>query len=261
LDEDHELERFFSGMPGFHSSKLLKEPLRFLNDRQKLNLLEAVIRLLDRTFSSNLLPDQVKRQRADICANAIDLVYTPEAFPGIVRRLASEDQYGPAETTRIVDFVRRWDGPKGEDSTLEQAMLSIVVARVQRRDDPWFIVASNELGIPESVLREYAAHGDNLSLAILIYVTRQQFIHIRNTSWPSEEISIVLRAASNFNVHDTSPELQHKFCALWNEIARDAHKGSSKIPEHVLGPIRNPYIILHQGTNSAPNTTLPLHWR
>jgi hypothetical protein len=38
LDEDHELERSFSGMPGFHNSKLLKEPLCFLNDLQKLNL-------------------------------------------------------------------------------------------------------------------------------------------------------------------------------------------------------------------------------
>jgi hypothetical protein len=259
LDEDHELERFFSGIPGFHSSKVLKEPLRFLNDLQKLDLLEAVIRLLDRTFSSNLLPDQVRRQRADICANAINLVvHTPEIFPRIVRRLASEDQYGPAETTRIVDFVRRWDGPKGEDSTLEQATLSIVVARVQRHDDSWFTLASNELGIPETVLREYAAHGDNLSLAILIYVTRQQFIHIRNPSWPSKAISNVLRAASNFNVQDTSPILQHKFCALWNQIVREAQNTTLRMPEHLLAPIRNPYFALHHDTNSAPTRFSPL---
>ena len=50
-------------------------------------------------------------------------------------------------------------------------MFSIVVARVQRHDDSWFILASEELGIPETFLREYAAHGDSLSLAILIYVT------------------------------------------------------------------------------------------
>ena len=64
LDEDHELERLFSGFPGFHNSKVLKELLRGLSDKQKLRLLETVIRLLDRTFSSNLLPDQVKCQRA-----------------------------------------------------------------------------------------------------------------------------------------------------------------------------------------------------
>jgi hypothetical protein len=257
LDEDDELERFFSGLPGFHNSKVLKKPLVSLDDQQKLRILEAVIRLLDRTFSSNLLPDQVKCRRADICAKAIDLVDTPEAFPGIIRSLASEGQYGPAETTEIVDFVRRWDRRKGEDSTLVQAMLSIVVARVQRRDDSWFKLASDELNIPETVLREYATHGDNLSLAMLIYVARQQFIHIRNPLWPSKAISDVLRAASKFNAQDTSPELQHEFCALWNQMVRDAQIGTSNISEDALGPIRNPYIALHQGTNSAPTRFSP----
>jgi hypothetical protein len=204
LDEDHELERFFSGLPGFHSSKVLKEPLRGLDDQQKLNLLEAVTRLLDRTFSSNSLPDQVKRQRADICAYAIDLVDTPGAFPTIVHRLASEYRYGPVQSMEIVDFVRRWGYRKGEDTgkdtTLVQAMFSIVVARVQRHDDSWFVLASNEFGIPETVLRDYAGHGDSSSLTILIYVIHQQFIHIWNPFWPSDAISNVLKAASEFNI-------------------------------------------------------------
>ena len=255
LDEDHELDRFFSGLPGFHNPRVLKEPLRDLDDWQKLRLLEAAIRLLDRTLSSNVLSDRVRRQRADICTTAIDLVVTPDVFPKIVRKLASEDQYGPAHSTEIVEFVRRWDNRKGEDTedtTLVQAMFSIVVTRVQRHDDSWFNLASNELGIPETVLREYAGRGDNLPFAILVYVTRQQFTHIRNHSWPSKAISDVLRAASKFNVQDTSPELQHEFCALWNEIVQDARKGMSYIPEYVLGPIRNLYIVLHRGTNSAP---------
>ena len=257
LDEDHELDRFFSGMPGFHNSRVLKQPLHDLDDQQKLRLLEAMIRLLDRTFSSNLLSDQVKRRRADICSNAIELVDTPKSFSKLVRRLVSEDVYGPVQSTEIVDFVRRWGNRKLDGnrqySALVQAIFSIVVARVQRHDDSWFILASNELGIPETVLREYAGHGDNLSFAILIYVTRQQFIHIRNPSWPSTAISEVLRAASkHFNAEDTSPELQHEFCALWNEIVRDGQKDTSKIPEHLLRPIRNTYIALHRGTNSAP---------
>ena len=252
LDEDHELDRFFSGLPGFHNSRVLKEPLHGLNDWQKLTLLEAAIRLLDRTLSSNVLPDQARRQRVDICTKAIDLLITPGSYPKMVRKLASEGQYGPAQSTEIVDFVRRWDNGKGEDTTLVQAIFSIVVARVQRQDDSWFNLASNELGIPENVLRSHAAHGDNLSLTILIYVTRQQFTHIRNPSWPSYEISDTLRAASKFNAQDTSPELQHEFCALWNEIVQEARKGTSEIPQYILGPIRNLYIALHRGTNSAP---------
>jgi hypothetical protein len=149
LDEDHELERFFSGLPGFHNSKVLKKPLLSLDDQQKLRLLEAVVRLLDRTLSSNLLPDQVKRKRADICANAIELLDAPDVFPKIVHRLASEDGYGPTQSTEIVDFVRRWGDRKGKYSTLDQAIFSIVVARVQQRNDSWFNLAADHLGIPE----------------------------------------------------------------------------------------------------------------
>ena len=251
LDEDHELDRFFSGMPGFHNSRVLKQPLHDLDDQQKLSLLEAVIRLLDRAFSSNLLSNQVRRRRADICANVIELVDTPNAFPKLVRRLVSEDGYGPVQSAQIVDFVRRC-GRNRQYSALIQAMFSIVVARIQRHDDSWFILASKELGIPVTVLREYAAHGASLSLAILIYVTRLQFTHIRNTSWPDDTISEVLGAASKFNVHNTLPGLQHEFCVLWNQMVREARNGTSNIPENILRPIRNLYIALHEGTNSAP---------
>jgi hypothetical protein len=165
LDEDHELERFFSGLPGFYDSKALKEPLHRLDDQQNLSLLTTMIGLLDRTFSSDFLPDPVKRQRTDICANALNLMDAPKAFSEIVRRLASEHGYGPVQTTEILHFFKRWGYRKGEDPTLDQALFSVVVARVQHHDDPWFILASDELGIPEPVLRSHAAHGDSLSLA------------------------------------------------------------------------------------------------
>ncbi|KAN0137466.1 hypothetical protein V8E53_004911 [Lactarius tabidus] len=253
LDEDQELDRFFAGMPGFHNSRVLKQPLHGLDDQQKLRLLEAVIRLLDRTLSSNLLSDKVKRKRADICAKAIEVVETPDAFPQIVRRLASEDGYGPVQSTQIADVVRRLADRKGEYSTLDQDIFSVVVARVQQHDDAWFLVASNELGVPEAILRSHAAHGDNLSFAILIYVTRQQFSHIRNPAWPSKAILDVLSAASKFNVQDTSPELQHEFCALWSQVVRQSQNDTDwKIPSHILKPIRHVYVQLHHGTNSAP---------
>ena len=257
LDEDHELERFFSGLPGLYNSEVLKEPLHGLDDQQKLRLLEAVIRLLDRTFSSNLLTDQVKRQRADICANAIKIVYTPDAFPKIVRRLASEDGYGPLQSFKIVEFIRQWGNReldrKHEYPTLDQAIFSIIIARVQQHDDAWFNFASDQLGIPETVLRSHAAHGDNLSLALLIYVTRQQFTHIGDTSWSSNAISDVLEAASKFNAEDTSPDLQHEFCALWNQVVLRAQEPNDwKISKCILKPIRHVYIRLHHDTNSAP---------
>ena len=253
LDEDHELEHFFSGLPGFHNSHVLKQPLHGLDDQQRLRLLEAVIRLLDRTFSTSSSPDQVRHRRAEICDNATKLLDTHNVFPGVVRRFASEDGYGPLQSAKTVDFVRRLGGEKCKISPLDHTILSIVVARVQQRDDSWFLLASDQLDIPYSTLRSHSEHEDNLSFAIFIYVTRKQFNHFGDSSWPEITISGVLSATSKFNVQDTSPDLQNEFCALWNRIVRKAQNDKNrKISKHILKPIRHVYIRLHQGTNSAP---------
>jgi hypothetical protein len=85
LDKGRELERFFSGLPGFHDSKVINEPLCGLTDRPKLELLTAMIGFLDCTLSSDVLPDPAKYCRADICANTVDLVDNPEAFSQFLR--------------------------------------------------------------------------------------------------------------------------------------------------------------------------------
>ncbi|KAF8258903.1 hypothetical protein EI94DRAFT_1070312 [Lactarius quietus] len=56
LDEDHELEHFFAGLPGFRGSKVVKDPLPSLAQGETQRLFTALIGLLDRTFSSDLLP-------------------------------------------------------------------------------------------------------------------------------------------------------------------------------------------------------------
>jgi hypothetical protein len=58
---------------------------------------------------------------------------------------------------------------------------------------------------------------------------------------------------SKFDIRNTLPGLQHNFCDLWNEIARDLPSfQSSPIPYQFLIPFRNLYIALHQGTDAAP---------
>ena len=125
--------------------------------------------------------------------------------------------------------------------------------KVQQRDDSWFSLASEQLSTPETVLRSHAAYGDSLSLAILIYVTRQQLSHFWDSSWPLNAISDILRAASKFIVEDTSAELQHEFCAIWNQVVRKMKDVDNwKIAERILKAIRHVYIRLHHDTNSAP---------
>jgi hypothetical protein len=254
LDEDRELVGFFLGVPGFHSSNVAKEPLRSLNDAQRRRLLDAMIGLLDRTYSSDLLSDQVKRHRDDICANAVDLVDTPKAFQKVLTILTSSV---PAPAVEIAQFVKRWGNRQGDDTVqvFVRAISTFVVAKAQRHNNSWFILASEELGVPEPVLRKHAAHGDSLSLAILIYVVRQQFTHHQKPSYPEYQISLVLKAVCKFNAQDTSPDLQHDFCALWNQVVQTAQRSNNAewwMTNYILRLIRNIYLVLHQDTNSAP---------
>ena len=252
LDEDHELERFFSGLPGFCSSKVVADPLPGLTYEQRQKLGDALFGLFDRTFSSDLLPMPVKERRAIICAKAAD-PHIPNAFKFLDSILFRYQYRGPL-ASEIVQFVISWRKNMNEDAILHaQAIISMLVARVQLHDDSWFLLASNTLGVPEAVLRDYAAHGDSLSLAILNHVVFQQFTHFEKSSWSMYDFSEVLKKASKFGVQDTSPELQNDFCALWNQIVCKVQNDNDPwMAIHILVQIRNVYIALHQDSNSAP---------
>ena len=250
LDEDHELEDFFSGLPGFRSSKVVKDPLPSLTPEQQGKLLDALIGLLDRTSSSDLLPESAKIRTAVICGKAIRPADVPQTIQRVLSRIVSEDQYGPVQSAEIARFVRGWDNGRGRYTTTTiRAIVSSVVARAQRHDDLWFDMAADEIGVEESVLRNHATHGNNLSLAILIYLVRKQFSLFRERYWPQYEFSKVLEEASKFDVLDTSPELQHEFCALWNQVRST---DNFIIPWNILRPIRSIYLALHLHTDSAP---------
>ena len=252
LDEDHELEHFFSSLPGFRSSNVVKDPFPTLAEEGKQRLFTALTGLLDRSFSSDLLPEAVKQRRAVICTKAVDPAHNPEAL-NVLNTILTKYQFSNPLVAEIVRIVRSWEIDTDGDAILYAiARFSTIVARAQPHDNTWFILASESLDLPESVLRDYAAHGDSLSLAVLLHVVRLQFSHFRRRSWPFIEFSKVLDEVSTFNVQVTLPELQHEFCALWNQIARKVQDDDSwSMAFYILGRIRNVYIALHQDTNSA----------
>jgi hypothetical protein len=254
LAEDRELERFFSGLPGFRrSTEVVVDPLLSLTSQQKQKFSDALKWLLKVTFSTDLLTDPVKKQRAIVCAKATDPAHIPDAF-GVLHKILSEYQYNfPLSTADIVQTVKGWRNSTDESAVLDaQAALSTIVARVQPRDDSWFMLGSNALGVPESVLRDYAANDDNLSLAILIHITSQQFSNYGKPLWPSAKFSEIIEAASKFSVQGTSPKLQHEFCALWNQIVLKVQNEENRsMALEILGPIRHIYFSLHRNTDST----------
>ena len=256
LDEDYELERFFSSLPDFRRSKVVDDPLPNLTPEEKVKISQTLLRFLDFTFSSDLLPEAIKHQRAIMCAKALDLAqFSPES----VYRLCDTIFYHRTRQTTNVGPIA--DNSATEHNAFVQAVVTRIIARLQQHDDSWFRqFAPNALGVPETVLRDYAANGDSLSLAILIYVTRQQFTYFQYSSWPTYEIWDILDEGSKFNAQNTSPKLQHEFCTLWNQIVLKAQNDDDRtIVKQVLIPILTIYGTLHHDTDSAPTrfTSLP----
>ncbi|KAH9011969.1 hypothetical protein EDB83DRAFT_348387 [Lactarius deliciosus] len=252
LDEDHELERFFSGLPGFRSSKVVDDPLPRLPEEQRKKLSTALMGLFHRTFSSDLLPESVKHWRAIICARALDPALFYYEYGQLMNSIIFSNKCMGLQTSKFGCIVRGWGNGGNQGSGLvTEAIVTSIIGRVERRDDSWFILASSVLGVPESVLRDYAVN--SLSLAIFIHVVRQQFDHFQEPFWPYFWFWGVLDAASKFDVHDTSPELQHEFCSLWNQIVLKTQNNDDRMMASlVLKPIRHIYVSLHRDTESAP---------
>ena len=245
LDEDHELEQFFSSLPGFRGSKVVDDPLPSLTEEEKSNLSDGLLGLLDRTLSSDLLPAPVKNRRALICMKAIDAKHMPSAV--ILHAILFKHQHRGMVATAITKIL----GDCGNNVLYAQFAISKIIATRQPFDDSWYNLASYELGLPETSLRNYEA--DSLSLLILVHIVQQQFIHFKKPSWKRSDFSFLLAAASNFNVKNTLPELQHSFCALWNQIVNEMQDRNNRLmAPYILGRIRNVYLALHQDTDSAP---------
>ncbi|KAI9433511.1 hypothetical protein H4582DRAFT_1985849 [Lactarius indigo] len=216
-----------------------------------------------RTFLSDILSQPVKHRRAIICVKAIDSADFPEARDWILDSIVSTDQYGPLRSAETGHIVGGWGNTSDERIAFPvQAAVLIIVARAQRhdRDGRWFTLASNNPGVTETVLRNYDTHGDDLSLVILIHITRRQFNHLGKGTWPIVSFSSVLKAASKFNIQDMSSELQHKFCSLWNEIVLEARDGNNSaiIVRNILECIRDVFDALHQGTDPIPTISFAL---
>ena len=252
LDEDDELESFFAGLPGFRTSNIVNDPVPSLTDEEKSKLSEGLRGLLDRTFSSDLLLAPVKDRRAMICKKAIDPEHTPNAL--ILHAALFKYQHSGPLATEIASVLRPCENNMNQRRILDaQIAISQIIATRHLYDDSWYTLASNILGFSETSLREYAAHGDSLLLVILIHCVRLQFTHFRNSYWPTYDFSFVLGEASYCYLRDTSPELQHKFCALWNQIVNEVHgSNDQRMTAFILRPIRKVYLALHQDTDYAP---------
>ena len=242
LDDDHALGTFLDAIPGFCHSKLSYLPLSY-SIRQKLG--QALDGFLDRTFSSSLISESVRVSRLITCLNAAHAALGPSTVLGILNNVLNGHWDEALQSVEMGHALRLWG--ESRDYNLDiQRIVACIVARVRERDDRWIKLVKEAFGVPDHVLPGYLAHGDSVLLFILIHTSRETN---RTSSWTSG----ILSSLSKFDIRNTLPELQHEFCAMWNENVQDARtQGSYSLPAQILREIRHLYVALHQSTDAAP---------
>jgi hypothetical protein len=247
IREDDEQEKVFESIPGFFKS----EEVKLDRDRSRSMTENAIGNFLRNTLSSNSVPESVKIRRLSTCLNAAS-----EVQPAVCRKIFGDLvdlNWGEGLSSIELGLsLRSWDkASHGRFSPYIQGVVAVIVATVREHNEPWITLARSHLGISDSVFHDYLSHSDNVQLANLIDFTRRA-----NRSDPFT--LDVVKTLSKFDIRNTLPDLRRDFCALWNEIVRQAQNDATdSYPVRFLREIRHHYIALHHDTDAAPTAFSP----
>jgi Family of unknown function (DUF6535) len=256
LDEDKELEQFFETIPGLCSSEAVRD-LEPVFTEVDYTFAWECFQFLRRTFSSSLVFESDKKKRLMICAKAVDSAHFSYSTIFVLDSLFL---YG-VDVLQSVDIGQSLRRSGDQDvGSCSQGIIAGIIACVPERDDRWVALVKDQLGISEEVLRDYLANGDSVLLANFIHITPPLFrLCLEDVLKMAIHLRITLSFISKFDIGNTLPGLQHDFCALWNEITREAHNQESfHISAFILGRIQHLYIALHPGADSDPTVFDPL---
>ena len=251
LTDDYELEKFFTAVPGYFTSKSVDTPQHILDGLPRKTFVGALSGLLERTLTSNLETESVKARRFVICFDAADAAST-----GIDRQFFHDTLSGRWDgvlrSVEIGNYLKSWSNNRDRETDLyTQSIVAGVIANAWERDNHWLALTMDQLHISLDVYRDYIAHGDSVLLANLIQITSR--ILREGDHYSAYISSRILPSVSRFDIPRTLPKLQHDFCALWNDVVQEAWKsGSDSIPIYILRYTRHLYIALHQGTDASP---------
>ena len=266
LDEDHELEQFFSGIPGFSSSNVVDDPQSSLDGLRNGTVAYALRGLLQRTWLYNLVSEAIKIRRIAICIRAIDA-----ARLSIAAHLVLHDFFGEypvlLRSVEIGHSLMSWgNNDDGKNTLFAQGIIACIIAGTQQRDEHWFLLTMHQLGISEPVLRGYLNHhdGDSLLLANLIHFSRQFVRNVFQANWQDFPVSNIfwLLLQPIYDIQDILPELQHDFCSLWNEVVLQRRNTDHPLLSKLLEEIHPIYLTLHQGFTQHdpfPLCSIPSH--
>ena len=247
VGKDGTWETFFEAVPGFFGSETVDVLREHLSDAFRTKFSQALSGFLDHTLSLSSVTGSFRSDRLVMCLNAAHVTLGPDGVSHILLDIRNRRWPELLQSVEMGHSLMRWTETNGKHFSSDVRRIAAqIIVDARERDNRWISLVNAEYGIAEHVLRNYIGRGDNVLLCILTHVTRQVFDTSSRTPW-------ILLSLSEFSIHDTFPELRHAFCALWNEIVREAwnEQGPINIPILILRDIRHVYIALHQGTDAA----------
>jgi hypothetical protein len=241
LDKDDALEEFIEAIPGFYKSDVVKD----IPESAEWSIVGPLAEFMQRTLESNSVSRSDKTRRLARYFDTANELHS-DCFDYLCTYLVWVN-WRWADSGEIGNFLRSLDKSSEERLTpFIPGIIAQIVAHVREGDDLWTAHALDHLGVQEDVLRNYLARGDSLSLANLIRFTR-------HADRSKHFAYAVVNNLPEFDICNTLPELQHDFCAMWNEVVQEAQSGDAHYwPAWILRTIRHHYIALHRGTDAAP---------
>ena len=267
LDEDKDLEKFFEALPRLCDSatgKKLELQQGFIIQHKK-KLSSALIGLMNRTLTSNLVTEFVKQRRMIICTKVVGS--TSLLGPWWILRCVLLGEWSKfLECIEFGLFVQNWKNITDKVTSFAmQCVAALTISRLRERthDERWLQLACGLLDVSRSLLHKYLKNGDSILLANAIFIVRRA-VQTYSGSKERHRQDILdastktLETVCKLDIGGTLPELQHQFCGLWNQLVdtalTDQHLHHSLVCTTTLRNIRKLYIALHENPAGAHPT-------
>ena len=269
LGDDDSLEKFFEAIPGFFSSKLVKDLERDFPVSLLKTFWGALDGFIDRNSSSNSVTESVKSRRDIICVDIMSTIPCPDydicadimstrpnqpyhsrrsyfhlyEAPVSIERLQAMARWFTHSSSGISDFARNyvvWHLPR---------------FKLEERDDRWIMLARTVYGV-EADMRDMRDMGrDNMLLDTVIKVSREADSFYHNFLMLE-----FVGALTEFDPRHTLPRLQLDFCTLWNKLVEEANRWHGYIGSHqnlIVLELSQLHLTLHLASASRPYIDFP----
>jgi hypothetical protein len=205
VDDEDELEQILASIPGFYKSSLVTDSREILSETSE-TISSAVLQLMDRSLSSDLVDETRRQKRSTVCSKVLEIL--PD-----LQRATMRQSIGFIGTD-MFKWIELGLLANQDDSFEAKCVTALITAHTRGSDERWLSAMVHQLDLSEPI-----PQGDDLLLYNLLDFVLWMLFHyniVPHLDYKAvENVSTALR---KFDIAGTSPEFQHQFCSMWNDI-------------------------------------------